>query len=268
MSDQKNRRILIVDDNVAIHDDFSKIIGLPRGRDNAIDQAAASLFGETESVVAESPGYELVSAYQGQEALACVEDALRVERPFALAFVDVRMPPGWDGVETVRRIWKIDSELQVVICTAYSDYSWSDMIRVLGETDRLLILKKPFDNVEVRQMASALTEKWQLSRDAGQTTEQLQRLVEERTDSLLQANQKLTVEIAERKQLERQLARSQRLEAVGILAGGVAHEFNNLLQAIQGYTQLRHGRIAVGRSALSGSGPSASSRQAGRDAHA
>ena len=203
MSDQKNRRILIVDDNVAIHDDFSKIIGLPRGRDNAIDQAAASLFGETESVVAESPGYELVSAYQGQEALACVEDALRVERPFALAFVDVRMPPGWDGVETVRRIWKIDSELQVVICTAYSDYSWSDMIRVLGETDRLLILKKPFDNVEVRQMASALTEKWQLSRDAGQTTEQLQRLVEERTDSLLQANQKLTVEIAERKQLER-----------------------------------------------------------------
>ncbi len=76
-----------------------------------------------------------------------------------MAFVDVRMPPGWDGVETTARIWEKYSDLQVVICTAYSDYSWEDMLKRLGYSDRLVILKKPFDTIEVLQLAISMTEK-------------------------------------------------------------------------------------------------------------
>ncbi|HEV3418267.1 MAG TPA: response regulator [Pirellulales bacterium] len=219
MTGNKNRRILIVDDNVAIHEDFRKVIGTDDAGASAIDQSAASLFGEPAAAAScPSASYKLDSAYQGQEALARVEQSLSEGRPYAMAFVDVRMPPGWDGVETVRRIWEVDPDLQIVICTAYSDYSWGDMTRVLGETDRLLLLKKPFDNVEVRQLASALTEKWQLTREARQSVDQLQRLVDERTASLWKANQ--------------QLLQAQKLEAVGQLAAGIAPEINNSTQYV------------------------------------
>ena len=154
-----NNRILIVDDNEAIHKDFRKI--LAGGSEGSADysDASAALFGEpTEAPAAEFPRYELDSAFQGQEALELVRKAARDGRPYAMAFVDVRMPPGWDGIETVRRIWAEYSDLEVVICTAYSDYSWEDVVRNLGQCGRLLILKKPFDNIEVRQLACALTE--------------------------------------------------------------------------------------------------------------
>ena len=82
--------------------------------------------------------------------------------PYAMVFLDVRMPPGWDGIETAQKLWEADPDLQIVLCTAYSDYSWQETVAALGRTDRLLILKKPFDRVEVCQLASALTEKWNL----------------------------------------------------------------------------------------------------------
>ena len=107
--------------------------------------------------------FELDSAYQGQEGLEMVKRALAENRPYALAFVDVRMPPGWDGIETIARIWEVDPELQVVVCTAYADYSWEEMRAKVGQPDSLLVLKKPFDNIEVQQLAHALTKKWLLN---------------------------------------------------------------------------------------------------------
>src|SRR5690349_24456963 len=108
------------------------------------------------------PNLELDSASQGQEALAMVERALAEGRPYAMAFVDGRMPPGWDGLETIVHLWKAYPELQVVICTAYSDYSWEQIIERVGPSDSLVILKKPFDAVEVLQLAHAMTKKWSL----------------------------------------------------------------------------------------------------------
>jgi signal transduction histidine kinase len=161
----KNRRILIVDDNESIHADYRKILS---GRSSAVvhDEDEVCLFGAAKvSTVAE--GFEISSAYQGQEALAKVQEAVRAECPFAMAFVDVRMPPGWDGIKTVEHLWGVDPNLQVVICTAYSDFSWEEMTERLGSNGRLLILKKPFDIVEVRQLALALCEKWNLDRELG-----------------------------------------------------------------------------------------------------
>ena len=156
-----SNRILIIDDNQAIHDDFRKILGAATDSVTDISAAEAALFGEEISTV-EKPEHDLSFASQGEEGLHKVERALAESRPYALAFVDVRMPPGWDGIETVSRIWKVAPDLQIVICTAYSDYSWEEMIRKLGKTDQLLILKKPFDTTEVHQMASAMVQKYAL----------------------------------------------------------------------------------------------------------
>lgn len=105
-----------------------------------------------------------------------------------MAFIDMRMPPGWDGLETIERLWQVDPKLQIALCTAYSDYSWEDIAERLQLGDRLLILKKPFDAIEIRQMASALTVKWQMTEDAELKMDQLEQAVEERTRELADAN--------------------------------------------------------------------------------
>jgi len=109
------------------------------------------------------------------------------------------MPPGWDGLETIEHIWKTDPYIQIVICTAYSDYSWEEITKRLGKSENLLMLKKPFDSAEVAQLASSLTEKWVLSKQASMKMEQLEQMVKERTDELTKANSQLEQEIAERK---------------------------------------------------------------------
>src|ERR1041385_2525038 len=176
-------RILIVDDNRDIHEDFAKIIETFQPASSALQEAKAALFGDQLSV-ANMPHFELDSAFQGQEALERVVQARKEGRPYAMAFVDVRMPPGWDGIETVGKLWKEDPELQVVICTAFSDYSWEDILKKLGRTDKLLILKKPFDSIEARQFACSLTEKWSLAQQVREQVKGLEHLVAERTANL------------------------------------------------------------------------------------
>jgi CheY-like chemotaxis protein len=161
-----NRRILIIDDNRAIHEDFGKILGSGT-QNSALAALEDELFGETAPVVA-SEEFELCSAFQGQDGFAMVHSAEAAGQPFAMAFVDVRMPPGWDGVETIHRMWQVSQSLQTVICTAYSDYSWEQIVERLGESDRLLFIRKPFDPAEVRQVALTLTEKWRKLRQAAE----------------------------------------------------------------------------------------------------
>jgi CheY-like chemotaxis protein len=198
-----SHRILIIDDAPAIHDDFRKILN--KVETPALDQARAALFGSP-TAPSERVNFVLDSAYQGQEGLALVERALTDGQPYALAFVDIRMPPGWDGIETISRLWAADPDLQVVICTAYSDYSWDQVIERLGRTDSLLILKKPFDGVEVLQLAHALTRKWLLTRQAKSRLADLDRMVNERTQDLRALNDRLLLEMAERKQAQVRLS--------------------------------------------------------------
>ena len=86
--------------------------------------------------------------------------------------------PAGTGFRQIQRLWEVDGDLQVVICTAYSDYSWEEIFAKLGLTDRLLILKKPFDPAEVLQLASALSVKWSRRREARLKMEQLEEMVE------------------------------------------------------------------------------------------
>ncbi|EDY17911.1 histidine kinase [Chthoniobacter flavus Ellin428] len=223
-----HRRILVIDDNRAIHGDFCKILCPQR---SIIDQEDPELFAEITPTQAQ-PFFEIDSAYQGTEGVCALSRALEEGRPYAMAFVDWGMPPGADGIETVEMLWKRCPELQVVICTAYSDYSWAETIGRLGHRDHLLVLKKPFAPVEALQLASALCEKWRLAEEARHCLADRERILEERTRECCEMNQRLKAEMEQRMQAEAQLLRAQRLESIGTLASGIAHDLNNMLSPI------------------------------------
>ncbi|MFZ2855490.1 MAG: diguanylate cyclase, partial [Rhodocyclaceae bacterium] len=234
-----NRRILLIDDTPAIHDDFRKILAPGLGS-AAFDEVESALFGG----MAPTPvsGCELDSAYQGAEGLAKVRAARLSGLPYALAFVDMRMPPGWDGVETIERLWQEDPLLQIVICTAYTDYSWAEVLHRLDVGDRLLILKKPFDAIEVCQLASTLAAKWQMTQRVALKMASLEAAVEERTAALSLANQALQADIARRAQSEAELRLAasvfdNTMDGVMITdAAGQILSVNPAFSAITGYS--------------------------------
>ena len=218
-----NKKILVVDDNTTIHEDFLKILSPSPKEKSALDQLEEGLFGNklpaTDEEVAPTI-YEVSSAYQGKEGVELVKAACEEGKPYALAFVDMRMPPGIDGLETIRRIWDIAPETEIVLCTAYSDHSLAEICEYLQDTQRLLLLKKPFDPVEIRQMAASLTAKWNYANEAKYYLENLESVLEERTKAL-------DIERAYRTQ-------ASKLASLGDMAGSIAHEINNPLGIIVG----------------------------------
>ncbi|WP_349746558.1 putative bifunctional diguanylate cyclase/phosphodiesterase [Pseudomonas frederiksbergensis] len=189
---QANRRILIIDDTPSIHEDFRKILGADTDDELTLAGTEAALFDtpQTTRLV-----FQLDSAYQGQEALKLVKRAQAEGRPYAMAFTDMRMPPGWDGLETIERLWKADPNLQIALCTAFSDYTWEAMAERLEFGDQLLVLKKPFDSLEIRQMASALTWKWQMAQDAAMKVLSLEQTIEARVHELLKVSHLLQYDV-------------------------------------------------------------------------
>lgn len=184
-SGRANRRILIVDDTASIHADFRKILCVDANNHASLDSIEETLFGNAPAV---RQTFVLDSAYQGQEALELVNKALAANTPYALVFIDMRMPPGWDGLETIEQLWNVDPNLQIALCTAYSDYSFEAIEARLTYDDQLLILTKPFDDLEIRQMATALTWKWQLAQDAAAKLIGLERTIEARVQELLKVS--------------------------------------------------------------------------------
>ncbi|WP_186767484.1 response regulator [Blastopirellula retiformator] len=236
LENEINRRVIVIDDNPAIHDDFRRILSGASNLNVATSDVRALLFEEDELAPDEHDfAFEIESAYQGEEGLEKVAAAEKAGLPFALAFVDMRMPPGWDGLETIQRIWRDYPDIQVVICTAYSDHTWESLLEKLGETDQLVILKKPFDVIEARQLAIALTRKWQLTQQARVRMDVLNRLVEERTADLMRAASEL------KSTNDRLTEASQAAEAANRskseFLANMSHEIRTPMTAIIGYAE-------------------------------
>ena len=164
---QYNTRILVCDDNDAIHKDFRKVLTAVPDKKRAIDLLEETLFDDGAPKTSRTDAlanlvFEIDSAYQGRDALSMAEQAHADGRPYTTVFMDVRMPPGWDGILTAQKIWEKLPHTEIVIVTAYSDYTWEEMIDKLGFNGRLLFIKKPFDSLTVRQMTLNLVNKWNL----------------------------------------------------------------------------------------------------------
>jgi CheY-like chemotaxis protein len=154
------RRVLVIDDSDAIHKDFRRVLSPERKSSlHELAQLEDELFGVSSEVPSSREGlFEVDSAFQGREGLEKVREALNSGRPYALVFLDYLMPPGWSGVETLREIRKLTVSVPVVICSAYTDYSWEELTREFGEGPLLSELRKPFNHQELYQLALRLTE--------------------------------------------------------------------------------------------------------------
>lgn len=179
-----NRRILIADDLPDIHEDYRKIL-MPRAAP-AIAVEGITEFAPHLALAGKSTqaSFQLESVMQGEDAIRAVIHARTEARPFAMIFLDVRMPPGIDGIETAIRLRDIDPALQIVLCTAYSDYSFTEISQRFKKSDGLLILKKPFDPAEVHQLAQTLCRKWTITEENKQLVTDLETKVQLRTAEL------------------------------------------------------------------------------------
>ena len=217
-------RILLVDDSEALLADYRRILDdSARAGDDELDAFEQLARGLTpNAATATGPRYDLVAATQGTAAIAAATAAAAEGHPFSVVFLDVRMPPGIDGVETALRLWQQHPDLEIVLCSAHNDYSWDDLARILGRTDRLLVLRKPFDAIEVRQLSASLTEKWRRGRELARHVASL--------DAAIKAE--VEARLAERRRFEAELARTERLEMLGRLSAGLLHEISTPAQCV------------------------------------
>jgi two-component system sensor histidine kinase/response regulator len=224
-----NHRILIADDLPDIHEDYRKILTPRTSLVISVEGMADFAPHFTLPTTGSQTPFQLETVMQGEDAIQAVTRARSEGRPFAMVFLDVRMPPGIDGIETAMRLREIDPSLQVVLCTAYSDYSFADISQRFKKSDGLLILKKPFDPAEVQQLAQTLCRKWTLSEENKKLVNDLESRVQLRTAELEGAKGKL--EVALHRAEAASLAKTDFLRCV-------SHELNTPLNGILGVASM------------------------------
>ena len=156
------KKILIVDDDHDIHPLIVKIIEKVNKQDGnkfgEIDNLLADLKGQenkdTDSGDASGVEFSFDHAFQGEEALKFIEQAN--SSPYDVVFMDVRMPPGIDGIQTIKEVRKQNPEYPFIICTAYMDYTWEEVVKILGSESNIALMKKPFTKQKILENLKTL----------------------------------------------------------------------------------------------------------------
>ncbi len=179
----KNNRILIVDDQEDLREQLGKLLvssGQPNKTSTLVQSMRERLMGIEEDKQASAPKivpqYDIDTAGQGEEAFEMVQAAIDNNAPYAVMFTDMRMPPGWDGLKTAKKVREIDKNIEIVIMTAYADHTQSTIAAEVGMPEKLLYIKKPFQTEEIFQLAMSLTAKW-----TGENLERMRRAWLEKT---------------------------------------------------------------------------------------
>ncbi|MCK5565133.1 MAG: hybrid sensor histidine kinase/response regulator, partial [Planctomycetes bacterium] len=201
MSTNENKifRILAVDDEQGILDSYTKILSGQTNGSESADEAmrlANKLFAENDT--SEQPQehgseitFELTCCKQGVEAIETVQAAVETQKPFSVVFIDMRMPPGIDGIKAAEVIRDLDPNIQIVIVTGFSDIAPQHIARQVPPVDKLLYIQKPFHHQEVVQFATALSVKWKQEKLLQEINEELEKRVDERTRELVELNKEL-----------------------------------------------------------------------------
>ncbi|MCH2533858.1 MAG: ATP-binding protein [Bdellovibrionales bacterium] len=231
-------KILICDDNESIHDDFRFTLGFSEAQQEKreLSSKLSSLINEIDGDQSEntqanndSVEYELHFAKQGEEAMLKVVEAETQNAPYSLIFMDVRMPPGIDGIQTIKLLRKDYPHLEFVICTAFSDYNWEEIAKELGHTDKVLFVPKPFDPTAIKQIALSQTIKFALNQENQAYSNKLETMVEKRTEQLKQ-------QLEEIKNMQETLVNQEKLASLGTMTAGIAHELKNPLHFISNFS--------------------------------
>jgi CheY-like chemotaxis protein len=165
-----NNRVLVVDDQEEIHQDFEEMLNPNLVRASTNDLARVFNPDIDDTFL---PEFELLHAGSGKEAYGKVQEAVETSNPIAVAYMDLRMPPGWDGVETTRRIREIDKDIEIVVMTAHTNKPLSDIVSNIELLHKLLYVRKPFAREEIQQMTISLVEKWNVERELAERNRQL-----------------------------------------------------------------------------------------------
>jgi PAS domain S-box-containing protein len=200
-------RVLVIDDDPSVHETFRRILCPSGGLSEA-----PSAPGDLVTLDGELPDhdFQLTFARQGEEGVAVAAEAAGAGAPFAIAFVDMRMPPGCDGVETSRRLWQVDPDLQIVICSAYLDFTWEELMFHLRGSDRLVVLKKPFEIIEVRQLGHVMAQKRMLLQGLHERFQELERTLSVQTQELIRWEAHSRAQVSDRRQVESRLRKLSR----------------------------------------------------------
>ena len=166
-----NYRVLVVDDQQEIHQDFEEML-TPSLTEASTDDLAEAFASEVDESFL--PEFKLLHARSGAEAYKTIRTAIETDNPIAVAYIDIRMPPGMDGIETTRRIREIDENIEIVIMTAYTDKSLGEVVREMELLHKLLYIRKPFAREEIQQITLSLAEKWNVESELAEKRRQLE----------------------------------------------------------------------------------------------
>ena len=201
-------RVLVLDEHEPIHDDFRKVLEVSDTW-HILQSHTAKLFGEdsqeSSEHSAESDSYAIDSALEIEAASKLVTESIEQHRPFSLAFVDLGIAPQWVGTSNIDALMAIDPQLHVIAVSSNAYHPFQAVREQLGRCNQVIMLRKPFEPAEVRQLAQVMVDKWRLARIASETLQSHEEVIRQHTERLQAQNDELRRQLATARRAEEQL---------------------------------------------------------------